>query len=122
MPSSDNAHQYDEVKKEIFEESFDTLIRVASIWYNKMGDDQKSIDQALKDLFDLDEEQYLMIYKKNKIEEYEIDSILPNLIQIASVHQSIVNTLDNTFMITKKNSEIIFLNLKTLIYKYRGFE
>jgi len=43
-------------KKEIFEESFDTLIRVASIWYNKMGDDQKSIDQALKDLFDLDEE------------------------------------------------------------------
>ena len=23
---------------------------------------------------------------------------------------------------TKKNSEIIFLNLKTLIYKYRGFE
>ena len=77
---------------------------------------------VIKSLFDLDEEQYLMIYKKNKIEEYEIDSILPNLIQIASVHQNIVNTLDNTFMITKKNSEIIFLNLKTLIYKYRGFE
>jgi hypothetical protein len=76
----------------------------------------------IKSLFDLDEEKYLMIYKKNKIEEYEINDILPNLIQIASVHQSIVNTLDNTFMITKKNSEIIFLNLKTLIYKYRGFE
>tara|TARA_R110002020_G_scaffold266011_1_gene480855 strand:- start:1033 stop:1833 length:801 start_codon:yes stop_codon:yes gene_type:complete len=43
-------------KKEIFDEAFDTLIRVASIWYNKMGDDQKSIGQALKDLFDLDEE------------------------------------------------------------------
>jgi len=76
----------------------------------------------IKGLFDLDEEQYLMIYKKNKIEEYEINDILPNLIQIASVHQNIVNTLDNTFMITKKNSEIIFQNLKTLIYKYRGFE
>jgi len=76
----------------------------------------------IKGLFNLDEEKYLMIYKKNKIEEYEINDILPNLIQIASVHQSIVNTLDNTFMITKKNSEIIFLNLKTLIYKYRGFE
>jgi len=75
----------------------------------------------IKSLFELDEEQYLMIYKKNKIEG-ELDSILPNLIQIASVHQSIVNTLDNTFMITKKNSEIIFQNLKTLIYKYRGFE
>jgi hypothetical protein len=74
---------------------------------------------VIKSLFDLDEDKYLMIYKKNKIEEYEIDSILPNLIQIASVHQNIVNTLDNTFMITKKNSEIIFLNLKTLIYKYR---
>jgi hypothetical protein len=76
----------------------------------------------IKGLFDLDEDKYLMIYKKNKIEEYEINDILPNLIQIASVHQSIVNSLDNTFMITKKNSEIIFQNLKTLIYKYRGFE
>jgi len=62
-----------------------------------------------------------MIYKKNKIED-NLDIILPNLIQIASVHQGIVNTLDNTFMITKKNSGTIFQNLKTLIYKYRGFE
>jgi hypothetical protein len=75
----------------------------------------------IKELFKLDEEQYLMIYKKNKIED-DLDIILPNLIQIAEVHQSIVNTLDNTFMITKKNSETIFQNLKTLIYKYRGFE
>jgi len=75
----------------------------------------------IKGLFDLDEEKYLMIYKKNKIDDV-VDIILPNLIQIASVHQSIVNSLDNTFMITKKNSEIIFVNLKTLIYKYRGFE
>ena len=76
---------------------------------------------VIKSLFDLDEEQYLMIYKKNKIED-DLDIILPNLIQIASVHQGIVNTLDNTFMITKKNSGTIFQNLKTLIYKYRGFE
>ena len=76
---------------------------------------------VIKSLFDLDEEQYLMIYKKNKIDN-DLDIILPNLIQIASVHQGIVNTLDNTFMITKKNSGTIFQNLKTLIYKYRGFE
>jgi hypothetical protein len=76
---------------------------------------------VIKSLFDLDGEQYLMIYKKNKIED-GLDIILPNLIQIASVHQGIVNTLDNTFMITKKNSGTIFQNLKTLIYKYRGFE
>ena len=75
----------------------------------------------IKSLFDLDEEQYLMIYKKNKIDGVH-NIIIPNLIQITSVHQSIVNTLDNTFLITKKYSEIIFQNLKTLIYKYRGFE
>jgi len=71
---------------------------------------------------ELDEDKYLMIYKKNKIEVDDINNVLPNLIQLASVHMSIVNTLDNTFMITKHNSLTIFDNLKTLIYKYRGFE
>jgi len=69
----------------------------------------------------LDIDTYLMIYKKNKIDD-EIDIVLPNLIQIADIHMAIVNTLDNTFMITKNNSRIIFVRLKTLIYKYRGFE
>ena len=41
--------------KKLFEGSFDTLIRVASIWYNKLGEDQKSIEEALKDLFAPDE-------------------------------------------------------------------
>ena len=59
---------------------------------------------------------------KTTFDDNLIDIVLPNLIQIASVHMNIVNSLDNTFMITKKNSEKIFLNLKTLIYKYRGLE
>jgi hypothetical protein len=38
--------------KNIFDGSFTTLIRVASIWYNKLGKDQKTIKEALKDLFE----------------------------------------------------------------------
>jgi len=38
--------------KEIFDGSYETLIRVISVWFNKMGTDQKTIDAALKDLFD----------------------------------------------------------------------
>mgnify|MGYP004337701717 CR=1 FL=1 len=37
--------------KAVFDKSFDTLIRVVSIWYNKLGTDQESIDKVLKDLF-----------------------------------------------------------------------
>ena len=39
-------------RKKIYDESFTTLIRVASIWYNQLGSDQKSIDKAIKDLFE----------------------------------------------------------------------
>lgn len=42
--------------KEIFDASHETLIRVISIWFNKMGNDQESIDKALKDLFEEEEE------------------------------------------------------------------
>ena len=42
--------------RKIFKESFETLIRVVSIWYNKIGADQKAIDEALKELFEPDEE------------------------------------------------------------------
>ena len=42
--------------KEIFDASYETLIRIISIWFNKMGTDQKSIDKAMKDLFE-DEKQ-----------------------------------------------------------------
>jgi hypothetical protein len=75
----------------------------------------------ISELFQLSEEEYLMIYKKNKIES-DLDIILPQLIAIADVHRDIVNSLDNTFMITKKTSTLIFMNMRTLIYKYRGFE
>jgi len=38
--------------KSIFNESFVTLARVANIWYNKMGSNEKEIKQTLKDLFE----------------------------------------------------------------------
>ena len=76
---------------------------------------------VINQLFDINSDTYLMIYKKNKIDE-NIETTLINLIQIGDIHMNIVNSLDNTFMITKKNSEIIFNNLRTLIYKYKGFE
>ena len=37
--------------KNIYNQSFEKLIRVASIWYNKMGDNQKSIEEAMNELF-----------------------------------------------------------------------
>ena len=40
--------------KNLYEKSFETLIRVASIWYNQLGNDQKSIDKSLNELFDDD--------------------------------------------------------------------
>ena len=43
--------------KMIFDKSFETLIRVVSIWYNKIGTDQKSIEKSLKDLFNEPEEK-----------------------------------------------------------------
>ena len=45
--------------KNIFDSSFQTLIRVSSIWYNKMGEDQESIEKALEDLFEEDGEEPL---------------------------------------------------------------
>ena len=40
----------------IYTEAFEKLIRVVSLWYSKVGNDQESIDKALKELFDSDEE------------------------------------------------------------------
>ena len=37
--------------KFIFDESFSTLVKVANIWYNKMGSNQEEIDEALKQIF-----------------------------------------------------------------------
>jgi hypothetical protein len=37
--------------KNIFDQSFETLFRVASIWYNKIGKNQEEIEKALNDIF-----------------------------------------------------------------------
>jgi hypothetical protein len=39
--------------KNLFDSSFETLIRAVTIWYNKLGTDQKSIDEALTEFFDV---------------------------------------------------------------------
>jgi hypothetical protein len=37
--------------KAIFDSSFETLARVANLWYNKMGANQKEIEQKMKEIF-----------------------------------------------------------------------
>ena len=46
--------EYQKVK-EIFDLSYDTLIKVMSIWFNKLGTDQKTIKKVLGELFEEDE-------------------------------------------------------------------
>ncbi|MAD57164.1 MAG: hypothetical protein CMK44_01145 [Porticoccus sp.] len=75
----------------------------------------------IKNLFDLDIDRYLKVYKSNKIEN-DINITVENLLKIGEIHRHIVNSLDNTFMITKRESQKIFYKIRTLIYKYRGFE
>ena len=41
--------------KNLFDSSFETFIRVVTIWYNKLGTDKKSIDKALMEFFDVAE-------------------------------------------------------------------
>lgn len=43
--------------KTLYESSFETLIRVASIWYNKLGDNQETVEKALEELFGQDENE-----------------------------------------------------------------
>tara|TARA_R100000231_G_scaffold76174_4_gene59321 strand:- start:10923 stop:11720 length:798 start_codon:yes stop_codon:yes gene_type:complete len=43
--------------KVLFDQAFEKLIQVVSIWYNKVGEDQESIEKALKDLFSLQEDE-----------------------------------------------------------------
>lgn len=37
--------------KSIFDQSFETLAKVANLWYNKMGSNQKEIEESLKEVF-----------------------------------------------------------------------
>ncbi len=43
--------------KNIFEEAYENLIRVISIWYNKMGDNQEAIEKTMKELFDNEQDE-----------------------------------------------------------------
>ena len=75
----------------------------------------------LKSLTQFDEDKYVSIYKSNKIID-DITETVINLIEIGNIHKHIVNSLDNTYMITKRCSHNIFDTIKTTVYKYRGFE
>lgn len=75
----------------------------------------------LKNLTHFEIDKYIDIYKKNKI-EYDITETVNHLIEIGEIHKHIVNSLDNTYMITKRCSRNIFDTIKTTVYKYRGFE
>jgi hypothetical protein len=60
--------------KSIFDKSFETLARVASIWYNKIAENQEDIDKALKDMFGdknlvIEEDKKDLKSKKSKKEE-----------------------------------------------------
>ena len=75
----------------------------------------------LKNLTQFDIDKYIDIYKKNKIEK-DITETVNHLIEIGNIHKHIVNSLDNTYMITKRSSLNIFDTIKKTIYKYRGFD
>ena len=75
----------------------------------------------IKNLYDLDIDRYINIYKSNKIDT-DISKTIENLLKIGETHRNIVNSLDNTFMITKRETQKIFMNLRNLINKYRGFD
>ena len=75
----------------------------------------------VKNLTVFNEDLSIEIYKSNKINTDIVETVT-HLLEIGEIHKHIVNSLDNTFMITKRMSQIIFTKLKTLIYKYRGFE
>ena len=80
------------------------------------------LDLIIQELLNLiDNQSYLDIYKKNKIEN-QINEILPIFIEIGQVTKDIVNSVDTSFLLTKQYSEIIFHKCRTLIYKYRGFD
>ena len=77
----------------------------------------------MTDLFEDKVDIYHLIYKQNKIDDSsDITDILPRLIEMADIVKDMVNLLDDSFMITKNISSLIFGKLRTLVYKYRGFQ
>ena len=77
---------------------------------------------VMDNLFCENVDTYHNIYKKNKIDDVEnIVNLLKTLIQVADVMKDIVNLLDDSYMISKSISTIVFEKLRILIYKYKGF-
>ena len=80
------------------------------------------LETLLKIFFDPQEyKEYIDIYKKNKIEE-NIEEILHVFNVIAEISKDIVNSLDNSLLLTKRYAEMIFHKCRILVYKYRGFD
>jgi superfamily II RNA helicase len=79
------------------------------------------LELIINSLFnDIEYKEYELIYKSNVINN-DINNKKKILYDIANIIKDLINSLDNTFTITKKTSIIIFNNLKTIIYKYEGF-
>lgn len=59
--------------KGIFDKSFETLVRVASIWYNKIAEKQEDVEIALKNMFGSPEEEKKEEPKKTKSKKVKPD-------------------------------------------------
>jgi len=60
--------------KALFDSAFTTLVRVASIWYNKIAEKQETIDASLKEMFgeeEIVEEKQTTVNKKQTKDEPE---------------------------------------------------
>ena len=80
------------------------------------------LETLLKILFDPQEYiKYMDIYKKNKIEA-NVEEILPIFNVLSEISKDIVNSLDNSLLLTKRYAEMIFHKCRILVYKYSGFE
>ena len=108
LNTEDFLNEIFKIEKKIFRIDEDTR----DLWFYRY---------ILKSLTQFDIDKYILIYKSNKI-EYDITETVINLIEIGNIHKHIVNSLDNTYMITKRCSRNIFNTIKNTVYKYRGFE
>ena len=108
LNTEDFLNEIFKIEKKIFRIDEDTR----DLWFYRY---------ILKSLTQFDEDKYVSIYKSNKIEK-DITETVNHLIILGNIHKHIVNSLDNTYMITKKSSRNIFNTIKTTVYKYRGFE
>tara|TARA_Y100001958_G_C21238847_1_gene565999 strand:- start:1389 stop:3494 length:2106 start_codon:yes stop_codon:yes gene_type:complete len=79
------------------------------------------LELIINNITNYDNKLILDIYKSNKINNNIIDTI-KIIYDINDLIKDIINSLDNSYMITKRVGIIIFNNLKEIIYRHRGFE